>query len=464
MLIEQADMENGIHDVRIRGRRIAEIAPSLPPKEGETVIPAGGGALLPGLHDHHIHLNATAAALASLPCGPPDISSEAELAHVLNRAAADRTASDAGWLRGVGYYPFAGNEPDKMIDRNWLDENGPDCPVRIQHRSGRLWILNAAGLDALLKNGAELSDGILASGHIYDGDVSVRNALASDPPDLSKLVRRLLAFGITGVTEVTPHNMPEDFLHYARYTGPLKVSVMGRPELAAVSASDCENGRLHVGAVKLHYHDHDLPALADLTEEVAQAHRQGRGVAAHCVTLAELMLTLAAVEAAGPGEKDRIEHAAVVPDETMDRIRQLGLGIVTQPHFIVAREEAYKRDVEADEHASLWRLGAFQRNGIAVAAGSDAPFGDFNPWLGMQAAVDRPADFDRGESVAPEKALALYTKSAGDMRRPRQVKTGEIADLCLLRQNRAGLFGDFAAARVVMTLIDGEIAYDAFEG
>src|SRR3546814_7918992 len=35
------------------------------------------------------------------------------------------------------------------------------------------------------------------------------------------------------------------------------------------------------GALKLHYHDHDLPSLDDLACEVAGAHAAGRPVAAH---------------------------------------------------------------------------------------------------------------------------------------------------------------------------------------
>ena len=40
---------------------------------------AKGDALIPGLHDHHIHLNSTAVAINSVICGPPDVSNEIEL-------------------------------------------------------------------------------------------------------------------------------------------------------------------------------------------------------------------------------------------------------------------------------------------------------------------------------------------------------------------------------------------------
>ena len=59
-------LEKRVQDIRIRGKRITDIASDLIAEEGEEVIYANGGALLPGLHDHHIHMNATAASLNSL--------------------------------------------------------------------------------------------------------------------------------------------------------------------------------------------------------------------------------------------------------------------------------------------------------------------------------------------------------------------------------------------------------------
>ena len=114
------------------------------------------------------------------------------------------------------------------------------------------------------------------------------------------------------------------------------MTIMGRPSLC--DATDKSTDRVSIGHVKLHYHDHDLPSLETLTQEIEEAHAQGRGVASHCVTHGELMLTLAAIEAAGPSKKDRIEHAAIVTQDALDWIKQLNIGVVTQPNFIVARE------------------------------------------------------------------------------------------------------------------------------
>ena len=74
MLIENAEIEGESgFSVRIHGDRIAEIAPGLIAQRGEERLDALGAALLPGLHDHHLHLFALAASRTSLECGPPSV-------------------------------------------------------------------------------------------------------------------------------------------------------------------------------------------------------------------------------------------------------------------------------------------------------------------------------------------------------------------------------------------------------
>ena len=58
-------------------------------------------------------------------------------------AAAPR--ADDGWIRAVGYHDSVAGE----LDRHRLDELFARAPVRIQHRSGAMWIVNTPGLIAL---------------------------------------------------------------------------------------------------------------------------------------------------------------------------------------------------------------------------------------------------------------------------------------------------------------------------
>lgn len=426
MIIRNAEIEGRVTDVLLADGRIAKIGTDI---KGEPYFEANGGALIPGLHDHHIHLNAAAAAMNSVRCGPPEVTSKAELIEALNGQV-------EGWLRGVGYHHSVAGE----IDREWLDEFGPNRPIRIQHRGGRLWVLNSLAMK-------ELSLDKPNDGRLIDSDVSIR--AKSNFPDLKPLVSRLLSYGITGVTEVTPSNGVAEYEYYIEAAKPLRLSIMGKATLSSAQSSH----------LKLHYHDHNLPALDDLAREIKQAHEAGRNVAAHCVTRAELMLTLAAIEMAGPIYGDRIEHAAIADDAAIEWMTKLGVIVVTQPNFIAERATAYIKDVPQEDYQNLWRLKAFEEVGLKLAAGSDAPFGDPNPWAAMAAAVKRPKGFEV-EAISPEMALALYTKPASDAGASSlKIVTGAIADFCVLDRPWGQASKDLSAVKVKATWIDGKRVY-----
>ena len=76
MLITRADLRGrGLADVRIESSRVVQIG-DLTAYPDEVLLDADGGALLPGLHDDHIHLLSYAASLDSVCCGPPDVTNE----------------------------------------------------------------------------------------------------------------------------------------------------------------------------------------------------------------------------------------------------------------------------------------------------------------------------------------------------------------------------------------------------
>ena len=109
----------------------------------------------------------------------------------------------------------------------------------------------------------------------------------------------------------------------------------------------------------------------------------------HCVTRAELIVALAAWDEVGAEPGDRIEHGAVIPVELIAGLRARGLVVVTQPSFVAARGDQYLADVDPGDRAHLWRCGSLLAAGVGVAAGTDAPFGDANPWRAIAAARDR---------------------------------------------------------------------------
>lgn len=451
-------------DVRIAGAWIEAIAPRLKSQEDEPVIEARGGALFPGLHDHHIHLFAAAAALRSIHCGPPHVRDAAQWAFAI---AAAHPGAD-GWVRGVGYHESVAGLPD----RAQLDALAPDRPLRIQHRSGRLWIFNTHGLQrlgveerALDGDPMERVDGRL-TGRLYDGDQWLRERLgrASRRPDLRALSRELARHGITGVTDTSHSNdrhVFEDFM--TRDDLFQELVVMGDASLDALAY---EPGmRVRRGAHKFHLHDHDLPDFDGVCESIRRSHAAGRNVAFHCVTRGELVFALAALEHAGGGGHDRIEHAGVVPPDMLDAMSRLSVRVVTQPHFIAERGDDYRRDVERADRPHLYRLRTLIDAGIPLASGSDAPYGGLDPWLSMAAATRRRTGqghvIGEHERLEPEQAIGLFLSALDDPgSAPRTVGTGAQADLCLLDRPWRDARTALDQVRVRATWIAGRLFVD----
>ncbi|WP_374703811.1 amidohydrolase family protein, partial [Rhodococcus sp. ENV425] len=151
LLLRDVALPAGRCDVAVRDGRITAIGVGLE-TEGE-VIDGRGGALLPGLHDHHLHLHAIAADATSVRCGPPHVRTPGDLARALDAAPGD------GWVRGVGYVETVAG----LLDAAALDRLHARRPVRVQHRSGAMWVLNSAatilaGLDSADHPGVERDD------------------------------------------------------------------------------------------------------------------------------------------------------------------------------------------------------------------------------------------------------------------------------------------------------------------
>jgi predicted amidohydrolase YtcJ len=450
-------------DVRIREGRVARIGRRLAPAAGEEVLDAAGGALLPGLHDHHLHLFALAAAEASVRCGPPAVRDAAEL------AAALASAGGAGdWIRGVGYCESVAGD----LDRRRLDAWVPERPLRIQHRSGALWIVNSAGAARLGLDGGADADGVerdargRATGRLFRLDAWLRGRLGDAArPGLAPVGRKLARYGVTGVTDATPGNGAAELAAFAEAVarGDLRqrVVVMGGPSLPG--APDPDAG-VEAGAVKVWLSDSALPSPEELRRTVEDAHAAGRPVAVHCVTRAELVFAAVALAAAGGRAGDRIEHAAVAPPEALALLADLPVTVVTQPNFIRERGDRYAQQVAAADRPWLYRGRGFLDASVPLGGGTDAPFGDPDPWRAMQAAVDRRS---RGgirlgpeEALSPERALALFTSPPhAPGARPRRIGVGSPADLCLLDVPWSEARRALSSERVAATLRGGAITW-----
>lgn len=426
-------------DVAIADGAISAVGPDLPHKGEE--IDGGGHLLLPGLHDHHIHLLALAARRQSV-----DLTGLLDPAMI---AAALRSAAPGAWVRAVGYDERAAGLPDAQRLDAWI----ADRPLRLADRTGALRVLNSAALRLLesrnLPAGAERDANGRPTGRFWREDRWLAAALPQALPDLAGEALRLAQLGVTGLTDATAHNGTEEARILSAAVSQ-RMILMGSEDLAAGDGYE-------LGPLKLAFDERDLPTLETLVARIGAAHGSGRAVAAHCVTEAELALYLAALDGAGGARSgDRIEHGGLIPPGFVPVIAAAGLVVVTNPAFIHDRGDRYLQTVEPDRWGHLYPAASLARAGIALLGGSDAPYADPDPWLAMRtAALRRTAG---GIALGPVErlnrlaALRLYCSG--------EIVAGRRADLMLCEGDLGEVLADLTAERVMLSVIAGRIAFN----
>jgi predicted amidohydrolase YtcJ len=271
--------------------------------------------------------------------------------------------------------------------------------------------------------------------------------LQRDESGLADVSRRLSEYGVTGVTDATPDFEVSDIVKL--------IEAHRRGELRQ---------RIHCLAPgKRILHDSDLD-LDELTAWIAERHAAGAPVAVHCVTAAQLVVTLSALREAGTHPQDRIEHAAVVPDDSMADLTDLGVTVVTQPNFVAERGDQYLTDIPAAEHHELWRVSSLRSAGVKVALSTDMPFGDGDPWASMRAAVRRTTAggtvLGADECVSAREALAMFFGTSSQPSDPRAVQPGHPGDLCMLASPPDEVLNELDPQMVAATVVAGEVAFE----
>jgi predicted amidohydrolase YtcJ len=445
-------------DVRMSGGTITEIGHGITPA-GAEVIDADGGAVLPGLTDHHLHLHAMAADAVSVRCGPPHVRDRGDLIRALERAQAD----DNGWVRGVGYIETVAGDLDSSV----LDALHGQRPVRIQHRSGAMWVLNGAATAAARlaeadHPGVERDRSGTPTGRVWRADTWLRERLPrSQPPRLANIGAALARFGITTVTDATPDLSAESQQAIGSAVRsrelPQRVHLLGAP---LRGDPDTVAGRVSVGPYKIVLTDSGFPDLTELADLIRDVHALGRAVAVHCVSREALLILLSVFEEVGTVPGDRIEHGALIPRESLDDVRRRGLRVVTQPGFLAHRGDDYLRDVDPRDLPDLYRCRSLIDAGVPLALSSDAPYGPLDPWQVIAAAVDRRAPtgdiVGLDERITAAEALDRYLTPAGDPGgRPRGLTVGEPADVVLLYVPLDEALRVLSSELVRSTVLDG---------
>jgi hypothetical protein len=210
----------------------------------------------------------------------------------------------------------------------------------------------------------------------------------------------------------------------------------------------------------------------EIIAAVARAAEAGIAVAIHAIGDRAVHLALDAIEptrATAPSLRQKVEHVQLVRSDDLARFAGLGVVASMQPIHATSDRDLADRywGPERIKRAYPWRT--FQRSGVVLAFGSDAPVEPIDPLLGIFAAVTRRRPDDTS-AWTPEQRLTLDEALAGYARGAayalgREQDTGTLAagmraDAVVIDRDLARVpESELAAARVRATITGGSLRF-----
>ena len=474
------------------------------------LIEAGEAAVIPGLHDFHIHL----AGLARTRMGVllDDGRDGREVIQRLH-AHASSLPSDA-WVRGRGW----SERQLATITTADLDAAVGGRPAFITSHDGHsAW----ASAEALRRTGVveatldpiggrlERDDAGRPTGILRETALDLVASIVPEPqgdqlrPALEATLRDLADHGITGASEAGDYTaeggigedaalgdsystltdlgdvvdgrlrmtlgIPVDAIAAAAERGlRTGVPLVGRRTMRFGWAKEYADGALGSGTAALFEPggcgDGGTGILRVTPDSLdalfAAARPAGIGLAIHAIGDRAAAVVLDAIgRAGGPMDgtpADRMEHLQLLRAEDRARLVVHGVTASIQPIHAAADRDLVETcwdGRQADAYA--WR--SLLDAGALLAAGSDSPVESVNPWLGVFAALHRRTPADPRADWRPEQAMsvleALHAYTLGPARAVRASDEGHL---------RIGARADLAVLNVGLeALLRAEVDFEA---
>lgn len=464
------------------------------------ILDLKGKTVVPGLTDSHTHMISLGHALPQL-----DLRYVSSISEIQSRLKAEVKRTRKGrWIVGRGW------DQDRLKEERYptrwdLDEVSPDNPVLLNRVCGHVSVANSQALHLARINGkipssmARFIDRDKETGEptglvkekavdLFSGMIEPREE------DLVNACHRACAdvaeAGLTSVTCITSELSQVHVLETLRKKGqlPLRVCVIVPVEcLDEFKGKQLNDPFLKLRGVKI-FADGSLGArtaalcepytdesstsgflyyrLSQLKDLIRKADEAGFQIAVHAIGDKALEQTVKAFQSVLSRERitrhrHRIEHASVLNPDLIKKIKSSGLLVCVQPHFVVSDFWVPKR---LGRERARWTYASksLLRNGVRLAASSDAPVESLNPLLGIWAAVTNKLCPD--ERLSVEEALRAYTIDAAYFSFEESVKgsieVGKYADLTVLSHNPLKVKPEkIRGIQVEMTIVDGKIIY-----
>lgn len=460
-------------------------------------IDGKGMTLLPGFIDTHFHLKGVISKNFSVSCDSSSVKSIADIIRLLKKQS--ESLLDDTWIRAINYDVFHLDE-NRHPSRWDLDKASMLHPIRLRHVTRHASVLNSfaltkAGIDAksIDPPGITIERDSVSNeptGLIHGGDAwlskDVIPPLTIDELNFgaTKLQKNLLSQGIVAICDATPTNTTFDLQFWSSqiensWVIPIQfmTNINNYKHMKIFSKKLSYNAAhlLEMGPIKVVMESvpETHPTLNELTEIAMHATKSDIPLAIHVVEPEMIFNGFEAIRQAMnkyPNKhlRHRFEHLSLCPEAFLPEIAELGISVVTNPPLIYDHGDRYLHDVESSMHEWLYRMNSVVESDILLAAGSDAPIANFNPWIGIKTICTRLTasgeTLGLNEKLDRMQALKLYTTNAAKVTNWENIRgmiyPGYNADFICLQENPLTCpINDLENITVIETWVNGNLVF-----
>jgi predicted amidohydrolase YtcJ len=473
------------------------------------VIDLRGRTLTPGFVDSHLHFQVVAQFNGFYtPFMPPDVVTLGQLQDGLAEEAAKTPQGE--WIKAI--YLTVGSED--VPTRSDLDPVTPNHPLFLIHIGGHWGTANSKALQAagitsatpnptggiIERDGTGQPTGVLYNHQAMD---LIRRVMPryDDASIRAGILAYQQLFASYGVTSYQDNNIrgAATVADYQQIAKEGRMSLRSTLYITLEYPSDLD-AALHqvehyedaycrfAGAKFLIdgqaptaycYEPHNGASWQTTTWDIAAykqtvrtLHDAGFQICTHCVGDAAMDVVLDAYEEAmsanpRPDPRHRLEHAVLSKPASTQRIKDLGVVISTQPHFIRQGGDAYEGLFGAERLDRVIVTREWIDAGIPVAISSDAPTTIwYRPQVTLAAALSRVTATN--QVIGPDQVMSIheamrahtivgaYAAHEEDIKG--SLEPGKLADLVVWRDDPYSLYPrDLQYATLDLTMIGGRI-------
>lgn len=479
---------------------------------GAEKIDLGGRRVIPGIIDSHLHFSAWSEGKKAV-----DLSGCRSIAEVVEKLSerASTLSSDT-WIRGM-HFDHTRFAENRLPDRSDLDAvKNPVLLTRICYHAhcANSKALELAGIPVIkdLPGGFQRDEAGNPTGVVLESGADLlfeafrKGSSGGDDPleGLSDCMKEMASYGVTSFNTTSARHLGidesfgpyQELLRRDQLLQRVTIHLNDIPPFGI--SSFLGDGRIRFGGLKLFadggfcartgamsFDYKGMPGYrGDLNYDptvfsriVLEAQIQGVQVAVHTIGDRAMDMVLDAFEKAmtafpRPWLRHRMIHCYIVRPEQAKKMAMLRVIGDIQPVFLADEIDIAEDGIPEEILPISYAWRSLKEAGVLVAGSSDCPAALPDPWLGVDAAVNRVRAHERTpdggwfpkQKLTLDETIAIFTRNSavslgmGDL--AGSIEEGKYADFVVLEDDPWSMpVEELSKTRVKATFRDGECIF-----